>query len=164
MDWPRFGFVGFALTAFATGCPADDETGDSTPMPDDDDGGATTTTTGDASTGDAGSGSTTPATSGGSDGSGTAAGTCDGLDAEACMAATGCMPIGASPILNMPEGACLGMREFLECQPEMACGEAITYACGGEGMPLYEFGSTCIPDGWGDCGPPPPIDLMPCPR
>lgn len=88
---------------------------------------------------------------------------CAGLEADACEANMDCMTIAGRPILMMGDGACLGPREFIECQPATGCGDAITYACRGDDGPMWEFLDTCIPTTWFECGPPPPIDLMPCP-
>jgi hypothetical protein len=145
-------------------------------------GSTSTTITGEATTGEAttsstagmdssGPGPTTsetsPTTTGETEGTTTAVGETDGtecftLDEAECMANPLCMAISGSPILMPAGGACLGPREFLECQPQAGCGDAITYACEAEGSTLYEFLSTCIPTGWAECGPPPPFELMPC--
>lgn len=85
---------------------------------------------------------------------------CDGLDQMACLANEECMPISGQPIETGGTEPCLGPREFLECQPMMGCGDAITYACDGE-PPIYEFSDTCIPGGWKNCEPP-PVELLPC--
>lgn len=87
---------------------------------------------------------------------------CFGLDARSCMANPQCMPIVGTPILMPDGGACLGPREFLDCQLATGCGDAITYACAGLDAPLYQFLDTCIPEGWIDCGPPPAGEIPPC--
>ncbi len=87
---------------------------------------------------------------------------CADLGMRACMASEQCMTIGGAEIQMTNNGACLGEREFLDCQPLTGCGDAITYACEGPDAPMYQFIDTCIPDGWVECGPPPPVDLLPC--
>lgn len=87
---------------------------------------------------------------------------CYGRDARGCMANGLCMPIVGAPILMPDGGVCLGPREFIECQPAIGCGDAITYACAGLDAPQYQFLDTCIPDAWIDCGPPPVGELPPC--
>lgn len=87
---------------------------------------------------------------------------CYGLDEPACLATPKCMAIGGMPILMPDGGACLGPREFLACQLATGCGDAITYACAGLDAPLYQFLDTCVPEGWIDCGTPPPVELLPC--
>jgi hypothetical protein len=77
------------------------------------------------------------------------------------MDAAECMPIGGRPIEMPGDGACLGAREFIECQDAAGCLEVITYACAGDDATIYEFGDSCVPEGWIDC-PPPPIELLPC--
>lgn len=86
---------------------------------------------------------------------------CAGLDAMACMDAAECMPIAGRPIMVPDTGACLGEPEFIECQPAMGCGDAISYACEGPKTTIYEFLDTCIPMGWDFCEIP-PIELGPC--
>ncbi len=87
---------------------------------------------------------------------------CYGLGPRECMADALCMPIVGAPIVDSDGGRCLGEREFIECQPAAACGEAITFACPGLDGPQYQFGDTCTPEGWVDCGPPPDGDVPPC--
>jgi len=87
---------------------------------------------------------------------------CLGLDRAMCLENPLCMAIAGAEIMTMGEGACLGEREFIDCQPATGCAEVITYACEGDDAPLYEFPNSCIPLGWSECGPPPPIDLPSC--
>ncbi len=94
----------------------------------------------------------------------TEGGVCDGLGAMECMSTEGCMPIVGSPIDASGVGGtpCLDEREFIECQPAIGCGDAITYACEGDDAQMYQFLDTCIPVGWVECGPRPPGELPPC--
>lgn len=87
---------------------------------------------------------------------------CFGLDEDACSSNPQCMAIVGTPILFPDGGACLGPSEFLDCRLATGCGDAITYACAGLDAPLYQFLDTCIPEGWSDCGAPPPVELLPC--
>ena len=109
-------------------------------------------------------GGMTSTTSGADSSGGTETGTvdCASLDETACMDEPACMAIGGQPIVSGAEGSCLDPSEYFECQPVMACGEALTYACQGDDAPLYQFPTTCIPSTFMDCGPPPPVDLRPC--
>lgn len=171
-------WVGFTLSA----CPGDDATGEGT---DATSSGATTTASSTSSGGptsdtatsvatgsmdSTGPGTTTTATSPTSTGdSGSTTNTgetegveCSGLGPRECDANAACMPIAGAPILMPDGGACLGPREFIECQPATGCGDAITFACPGLDAPQYQFNDTCTPTGWIDCGPPPKGKIPPC--
>ncbi len=123
---------------------------------------ASASASGDTTSTGGGSTSTTSGVDSSSGGSESGAVDCSVLDETACMDEPACMPIAGQPIVSGAEGSCLDAREFLECQPMMACGEALTYACAGDDAPLYQFPTTCIPSTFMDCGPPPPVDLPPC--
>lgn len=119
-----------------------------------------------SASGDTTSGTTTATTSGAdssSGGSDTGAVVCEGLDADACMAEMVCMSIGGRPIVIDRDGACLGPREFIECQPAIGCDDVLSYACEGDDAPMYQFPDACLPATWVDCGMAPPGELMPCP-
>jgi hypothetical protein len=172
-----FPALALGLALVLTGCGDDGSTGDSTAGM-----GSTGTTTMSSGSSDGSTGETaTSAVTGSMDSTGpgtTSAATtgdmtsdtgvdtdsleCFGLDARACMANGLCMPIVGAPILMPDGGACLGPREFLECQPAIGCGDAITYACAGLDAPQYQFLDTCIPEAWIDCGEPPAGELPPC--
>ncbi len=87
---------------------------------------------------------------------------CDALGERACMANDQCMSITGAEILMSSGGVCIEEPEFVECQPLVDCGAAVTYACPGDDAPMWEFPSTCIPTLWFECGPPPPGEIPPC--
>ncbi|MCA9655961.1 MAG: hypothetical protein H6712_15180 [Myxococcales bacterium] len=62
-----------------------------------------------------------------------------------------------------PQGKRQIAAEHIECQPATGCDDALTYACAGDDAPMYELPDSCIPTAWLDCGPPPPIEILPCP-
>lgn len=124
------------VIVLALGCGDDDGTSSS---------GTTETSTSAGST-------TQSATTGGADSTGTGADACVDEDEATCVGV--CRARVGRPILDSPDGFCVGPEEFLGCGEAFGCGSAITYACPPDSTDTYVFTTLCIPEGWTACEPP----------
>lgn len=71
---------------------------------------------------------------------------CDALSVAACANDALCSVISAAPIDGA--GMCAQMPVPVGCMPSgRPCGEAISFAADPEGR-CWQFGTTCIPEGW----------------
>lgn len=111
------------------------------------------------------SGGTAPSSEGGSGGSTTEMTTetpqttGEPIDCSTAQTPDDCLKLGCMPIEGQAfefDGAewCLNdLPSYLGCLPQSGCGDAITTVC--KGQNYYQLPSTCFPDSFKSCDPPP---------
>ncbi len=72
---------------------------------------------------------------------------------EAACLRNGCQPVTGRHFGGDEAIACLEAEEWLDCIEPTACADEVTTVCDGEEK--YQLASTCAPDGWVTCIPPP---------
>jgi hypothetical protein len=115
------------------------------------DGGETTAATeGGESDGTEGTTTEPASTTGGSTGEPT---DCPSLDEDECDDENDCMAIAGSPYVHlMGMNWCVDDEAFLGCVAAMDCDQGKVYGCDGDDT--WQFGTSCLPEGWVVCDPP----------